>query len=62
MIRRMKERNRKEKRIEKNPCRETEIRATSHTRLLHVTITFQALSLVEKVEPVQVCFTLCLRD
>ena len=28
----------------------------------HVTITLQALSLVEKAEPVQVCFTLCLRD
>ena len=28
----------------------------------HVTITLQALSLVEKVEPVQVRFTLCLRD
>jgi hypothetical protein len=27
-----------------------------------VTITLQALSLVEKVEPVQVCFTLCSRD
>jgi hypothetical protein len=27
-----------------------------------VTITLQALSLVEKAEPVQVCFTLCLRD
>ena len=27
-----------------------------------MTITFQALSLVEKAEPVQVCFTLCLRD
>ena len=27
-----------------------------------VTITFQALSLVEKAEPVQVHFTLCLRD
>ena len=27
-----------------------------------VTSTLQALSLVEKAEPVQVCFTLCLRD
>ena len=27
-----------------------------------VTITLQALSLVEKVEPVHVCFTLRLRD
>ena len=28
----------------------------------HVTITLQTLSLLEKVEPVQVRFTLCLRD
>ena len=35
-----------------------EFRATSHTR----TITLQALSLVEKAEPAQVCFTLRLRD
>ena len=27
-----------------------------------MTIALQALSLVEKVEPVQVCFTLCMRD
>ena len=41
------------------PC----LRATSHTRLIARDITFQALSLVEKAEPVQVCyFTLRLRD
>jgi hypothetical protein len=39
-----------------------EIRATSHMRLRTVTITLQALSLVEKAEPVQVRFTLHLRD
>ena len=38
-------------------------RATSHTRLrARDHITLQALSLVEKVEPVQVHFTLRLRD
>ena len=39
-------------------------RATSHTRLRahdHYT-TLEALSLAEKAEPVQVRFTLCLRD
>ena len=43
-------------------CAYTHVRATSHTRLRHVTIALQALSLVEKVEPVQVRFTLHLRD
>ena len=38
------------------------LRATSHTRPRAMTITLQALSLVEKVELVQVRFTLCLRD
>jgi len=40
-----------------------ELQATSHTTLrARVTITLQALSLVEKAEPVQVHFTLRLRD
>ena len=43
-----------------NRC--THLRATSHTRLRARTITLQALSLVEKVEPVQVGSTLRLRD
>ena len=34
----------------------------SHTRLRARDHTFQALSLVEKVEPVQVSLTLCLRN
>jgi hypothetical protein len=39
------------------------LRATSHTREWEpMTITLQALSLVENMEPVQVCFTLRLRD
>ena len=42
------------------PC--SSLRATSHTRLRAATITLQAHLLVEKVEPVQVRFTLCLRD
>ena len=36
--------------------------ATSHTRLRARDLTLQALSLVEKAEPVQLRFTLCLRD
>jgi hypothetical protein len=42
-----------------------QLRATLHTRRKArdgVTVTLQALSLVEKAEPVQVCFTLRLRD
>ena len=42
-----------------------ELRATSHTHMRDwepVTSTLQALSLVEKAEPVQPCFTLRLRD
>ena len=38
------------------------LRVTSHTRLNARDITLQVLSLVEKAEPIQVRFTLCLRD
>jgi hypothetical protein len=38
------------------------LKATSHTRLRARDHTLQALSLVEKAEPIQVRFTLHLRD
>ena len=44
------------------PHVEPTLRATLHRDWEHVTITLQALSLVEKVEPIQICFTLHLRD